>query len=495
MKKFRLKYFFLAILSGCLVAVSFPKINAFYLVWIALIPVIYTSLRNCVKNSLVYGFVFGFTCYAISLFWMFPFLKFNTNTIQALIASFLLWSYLALYFSVWMGMLSFSRRHFHPLVSSLYAASSWVVLEYVRTYFITGFGWNLLGYSQTSFSYIIQFADIFGVYGISFIIVFVNMLIYYWFKGSKGKTFIVYVLAIFIILGIYGYIKINTYSNPYGEKLTVGVVQPNIDQYKKWDDKYIKDNFESIKNLVAKFENEALDLAVYPETVLPGYLQYEGEIIDFVEEVSKYSRLNLFGGASYDAGDRIYNSVFAVTAGNKNLGKHDKNHLVIFGEYIPFKKILAKYFGVLNTLGDFSKSKYMNILKYDNIFVGTTICSENFFPNLARKSVLNGAKILTNHTNDAWFLDSYAPYQHFVMNVFRAIENRKNVIVSANTGISSIIDSAGNITKITTVNKEEAFVGEAYQNTVITVYDKIGNIFCYMCMFFTMFIIVIVFII
>ncbi|MBQ2219590.1 MAG: hypothetical protein II417_02200, partial [Elusimicrobia bacterium] len=116
--------------------------------WIAFIPAVYTALRNCVKNSLVYGFVFGLACYAISLFWMFPFLKFNTNTTQALIASSLLWAYLALYFSVWMGMLSFSRRHFHPIVSSLYAASSWVILEYVRTYLFTGFGWNLVGYSQ-----------------------------------------------------------------------------------------------------------------------------------------------------------------------------------------------------------------------------------------------------------------------------------------------------------------------------------------------------------
>ena len=137
----------------------------------------------------------------------------------------------------------------------------------------------------------------------------------------------------------------------------------------------------------------------------------------------------------------------------------------------------------------------MNVLKYKSMNVGATICSENFFPNLSRKIVLSGAKILTNHTNDAWFLDSYAPYQHFVMNVFRAIENRKNVIVSANTGISSVIDSAGNITKITSVNKAESFITDAYQNNVITVYDKIGNIFCYICMFFTMFIIVIVFII
>ena len=123
MKKFRLKYFFLAILSGFLVALSFPKINAFYLVWIAFLPIIYTSLRNSVRNSLVYGFIFGFSFYAISLFWMFPFLKYNTNIIQALIASCLLWIYLSLYFSLWTGLLSFSRRHFHPLVSSVYAAS------------------------------------------------------------------------------------------------------------------------------------------------------------------------------------------------------------------------------------------------------------------------------------------------------------------------------------------------------------------------------------
>ena len=100
MKKFRLKYFFLAILSGFLVALSFPKINAFYLVWIAFLPIIYTSLRNSVRNSLVYGFIFGFSFYAISLFWMFPFLKYNTNIIQALIASCLLWIYLSLYFSL-----------------------------------------------------------------------------------------------------------------------------------------------------------------------------------------------------------------------------------------------------------------------------------------------------------------------------------------------------------------------------------------------------------
>ncbi len=494
MKKFRLKYFFLAILSGFLVAISFPKINAFYLVWIAFIPVIYTSLRNCVRNSLVYGFVFGFTCYIVSLFWMFPFLKYNTNTIQALIVSFLLWSYLSLYFSLWMGMLSFSRRHFHPIVSSLYAASSWVMLEYIRTYLLTGFGWNLLGYSQSGFLYIIQFSDITGVYGVSFLIVFINMLLYYWLNDTRGKKFFLYAVGLMLLVCVYGYSKINYYSNPYGDKLTVGVIQPNIDQYKKWDEKYANEILDIIKENAGKFQNKNLDLAVYPETVLPGYLQYEGNIIDLVSEISVYAKMNLFGGPSYDD-NGIYNSIFAITDNTKFLEKHDKNHLVIFGEFIPCRNLLSKYFGILNSLGDFSKGKYMNVLKSDNIVVGTTICSENFFPNLSRQFVLNGAKILTNHTNDAWFFDSYAPYQHFVMNIFRAIENRKNIIVSANTGLSAVIDSAGNIINKTNINENISFTGEAYQNSIVTVYDKIGNMFSYMCALFTIFIIVTVFII
>jgi apolipoprotein N-acyltransferase len=320
------------------------------------------------------------------------------------------------------------------------------------------------------------------------------MLLYYWLKDYKSKKYLISVICLFVILIGYGFIKTNDYSNPYGEKINIGIVQPNIDQYKKWDDKYSKEIIVTIENSAKNFENKNLDLIVYPETSLPGYLQYEGDIIDLVEKVSPYAKMSLFCGPSYD--DRgIYNSVFAVNVKSKILEKHDKNHLVIFGEFIPLKKILEKYFGVLNSLGDFSKGKYMNILKTDNLFVGATICSENFFPNLSRKLILNGAKILTNHTNDAWFLNSFAPSQHFVMNVFRAIENRKNVIVSANTGISAVIDSTGNIIKKTDLNKNISFTSEAYQNNIITIYDKIGNIFCYLCIFFTIFIIVIVFII
>ena len=114
MKKFKLKYCLLAILSGFLLAVSFPKINAFYFVWVAFIPILYSSLRNRVKLSLVYGFICGFTCNAISLYWLFPFLRYNTNTIQALICSVLLWGYLSTFFFYMDRINKFSQKTFCP---------------------------------------------------------------------------------------------------------------------------------------------------------------------------------------------------------------------------------------------------------------------------------------------------------------------------------------------------------------------------------------------
>lgn len=495
MKKFRFKYFFLSILSGLLLALSFQKINAFYFVWIAFVPLIYCCLRNCVKNSLIYGFVSGLVCYSVSLYWMFPFLSHNIqSTPQALLTSSLLWIYLSTYLSLWSGFLSFTRRHFHPVLSSLFAAAAWVMLELTRTYFLTGFGWNLLGYTQASFIYAIQIVDVVGVYGVSFLIIIINMLLYYWMQDSRNKKYLVYSILIFAAVIGYGIVRTTKYSQTYGEKISAGVVQPDIDQYKKWDDSYTSEILQTLRGDVQYFRDRQIDLIVYPETVLPGYVQTDDEILEVVRELSGFASLSLIGSPSIDD-NLVYNSVFAFKSDGTILNRHDKNHLVIFGEYIPFRKFLSRYFGILNSLGDFSKGRAMQIFRYQNIVVGATICSENFFPNLFRKSVVNGSRILTNHTNDAWFLDSFAPHQHFVMNIFRAVENRKNIIVSANTGISAIIDCSGNVIAKTQIGQNISFISDAYQNEDITVYDRIGDVFAYMCVFFALFIIVLVFVI
>ena len=495
MRQFRLKYFLLSILTGILVALSFPKINAFYLIWIAFIPLIYSVLNNSVKNSLVYGFVSGFTCNLISLYWIFPFIQYNTNSItQSVIVSFLLWGYMAVYFCLWAGFLSYTRRHLYPFLSIIFAACVWVALEFLRTYFLTGFPWNLLGYSQNKFLPMIQIADIFGAYGISFSIIAVNMLLYYrlYSKTNKNKHILTAVLIVLLLLS-YGVLRMGKFNISYGDKTTVAIVQPNIDQYKKWDNEYKNEILETLGNNIKNFGSEKIDMIIYPETALPGFVQNDSEIQGLIKNISNTGVFCMIGGPSINNG-KIYNSIYAVNV-NGYLNIHDKNHLVIFGEYIPFRTILSKFFGILNSLGDFSKGTEMNVYNDGKITVGPTICSENFFPSFSRRLSYKGARILTNHTNDAWFFDTFAPYQHFVMNIFRAVENRKSVIVSANSGLSGIIDASGRTILETKINQNVSLIGNAYQNDYISVYTKMGDILPVICILFTLFIAAVIFII
>lgn len=487
-----LKFLLLSIASGVVLAFSFPKINIFCFAFVAFIPIIYVALSNKFTKSLLYGFVFGFVFWAVSLFWMMPFLSANVGEVQAVIISVLFWCYLSLYFSVWTGILSYVKDHFNPVQTSFFASFVWVTLEVIRSYFLTGFGWNLLGYSQASFVCFIQIADILGVYGISFVIIFINTLIFYWLKTPDKKAYLLTALTIFLLISAYGYVRLNKYKFNYGDKISVGVVQPNVNQYKKWDKNYSDENLASLTKNLKLFKDKNLDLVVYPETVLTEYFGVDKKTENFIREVASLGKLNLIGSLFQDENYSFYNSVFAVKNDALAFGRHDKNHLVVFGEYIPFRDILAKYFKVFNTMGDFAKGGRMDIFEFDDIRVGPTICSENFFPEYSRELVTSGAKILTNHTNDGWFFDTAAPYQHFVMNVFRAVENRKNIIVSANNGISAIIGCNGKAFEKTYLNETSYFISDAYQNSDITVYDNAGYIFPYLCIFMTIFLFILI---
>lgn len=497
MGQLKLKFVLLSVLSGTLIALSFQKFNFLYLAWFAFVPLIYCVLNSKIKYSLIYGFVTGFICYAVSMFWMFVFLNNNLNSyLSSFIVSLLLWMYLSLYFVVWSGVLSFIKKYLKScFVLILFSASLWIVLELVRTYFLTGFPWNLVGYSQVCFLPLIQIADITGIYGISFLIISVNMLLYILFFYNKNfsclkfcdnkKFLTIFFVILMSIILIYGFLKLQKFKSNYGNEITVGVLQPNIDQYKKWDQNYKQEIINELDKNIKYFKDKA-EILVYPESVLPGYLQIEPDIKELVTNNLQNANLHLIGATSVDIeNNEIYNSVFAIEKNGNILEVHNKNHLVIFGEYIPLRKFLSKFFGILNSLGDFSKGNYMTVFKYGKINIGSTICSENFFPNLTRQLVNNGANLLTNHTNDAWFGNSAAPYQHFVMNVFRAVETRKNIVICANTGVSAVINCAGAVTDKTKIFEQTNFIKTVFYNDHKSMYSKIGDLFAYLCLMFT----------
>ncbi|MDR0800176.1 MAG: apolipoprotein N-acyltransferase [Endomicrobium sp.] len=487
-----LKKIIFCIITGLLAVCAFPKINLFFLAWIAFVPLIFVTIRSELKGSFFYGLLSGFVFNVAGLYWLVPMLQFNTGSyVQALIAACILWIYLALYWGIWCLYLNFSQNILHKTLQDnsysnviiiLFGACMWVLLEYIRTYFLTGFPWMLIGYSQFKFTAIIQIAEFTGVYGVSFLIILCNLCFYFWISMQKGNKYLYTALALIIMVSIFGTARANKFRFFGDQEFTVTIVQPNIDQDKKWDQFYKDDILFNLKKYAFEIAENKTDLVIWPEAALPGFIPGDEQLYDITKYIVKTAGgFNIIGSAYNDKNYRQFNAALAFEGSGDYKAVHKKTHLVLFGEYIPLRNLLSKFFGVLNQMGDFTKGEDTDIFDNGQIYAGATICSENFFPDISRNFVLSGAKVLTNHTNDAWFFDTAAPHQHFIMNIFRAVENRKAVIVSANSGISGIIEASGVVVERTPSSKNILLTGKFLQNDFKTFYTKYGDLFVNAC--------------
>ena len=478
-----------SIISGMLLALSFERYNLYPFAWIAFIPLIYCIYKNNFKVSLLYGFVTGITYSVISTDWMFLFLLKNTKSfIDSFVVSVWMWLYLSVYICVWAGVVNLIKK-LRIIYVLLFMASLWVFLEYTRNYILSGFPINLLGYSQFKFLSIIQISDIFGVYGISFAIILINSLLFYWIY-NKDKKYLIISLIMLLIFFVYGKARINQFNNmKYDTELKVGVVQPNIPQRRKKSEEYRKQILKILGSGAASFENRNLDILLYPETVLPKKLEKDVRVRRVINLIAKYSNITLIGG-KFDQGRRTYNSIFVLDNSGKVMHRYKKKHLVLFGEYIPFEGFLAELFKRIDLSDSLNRSDELEVYDTDKCVLGINICSENYYPYLSRELVLKGATLLTTHANDAWCDGLSYPYQHFAMNIFRAIENRKYLVACANTGISGVIAPTGRIVKQTKNKEHVCFEENVYTNKYITVYDKIGDLLVLLCTLYVLSIVI-----
>ena len=177
-----------------------------------------------------------------------------------------------------------------------------------------------------------------------------------------------------------------------------------------------------------------------------------------------------------------YNSAFLTDSKGRVQGKYNKAHLVPFGEYVPFKRWLPFLGKMVAQVGDFTAGTVGETLTWNNYRLGVLICYEAIFPYISRKVTANGAALLINITNDAWYGTTAAPYQLFSITVFRAIENRRALVRAANTGISGFIDPAGRILAFTDLFTEDALVMNVPLLTEQTWYTRLGDSFARLCL-------------
>jgi apolipoprotein N-acyltransferase len=471
-------------LSGFLLACSFPLPDYHLLAWFGLIPLIVVMPKRPFKS----GFVAGVVFFAVTLYWLN--IVMTTYGHLPVLLSFLLYLMLAAYLALYWAIASWAAcrlKEYRGYSFALTLPVFWVALEFLREFLLTGFPWATLGYSQHNWLQMVQSADLFGVYGVSYLIVLSNAAVAECFflknkKPSQGRTAKTLAVLILLLLGNYAYGDWCLKQKPDArtESLGVAVIQGNVPQELKWRPESQISTVRTYRNLSLQAGiDEAKDLIVWPEAAMPFYFQDGGPLAESVTELAAEANTSLlFGSPAYrrDSGTlRYLNSAFLLSPESEVRGRSDKIHLVPFGEYVPLGKFLPFVNKLVAGIGDYSPGE-INPLPIGEHHLGVLICYEVVFPELAREYVRQGSDLLVNITNDAWFGDSSAPWQHLAMARFRAIENRVWVARAANTGISAFISPSGRVVKQTSLFETAFLSSEVGLGSQPKLYSHMGDL-------------------
>jgi apolipoprotein N-acyltransferase len=401
--------------------------------------------------------------------------------------------------SVWLALF-ITRRLRIPLVVTVPIA--WTAVEWLRTYFPIGFPWNLLGTTQYQNLALIQFAEITGTYGISALIMFFNAAIFtVLFRRGSRRLQIVSLSALtaaMIAAVVFGNWRIARLAKvqPAG-KFRVAMVQGNIGQSIKWDPNALAPTLKIYLDQSRQAAAENVDLIAWPEAAMPFLVQPDDRYPAAAAEDAQYRQQLVDGIKSIGVpvligapalvieGDRVTgfsNRAYLISSQGNVVAWYDKIQLVPFGEYVPFRAVLGIFVEkIVHGMGDMIAGKQQTVFDVKQAKLAVLICYESIFPSLSRTAVRDGADVLVNITNDAWYGTSSAPYQLLAMAAMRSVETKAPMIRVANTGISAIIQPTGKITAATPLFKRGTEIEDVAWHPVTTVYVVIGDLFAEIC--------------
>ena len=374
----------------------------------------------------------------------------------------------------------------------------WAGLELARTFLFTGFPWMLLGYGLAGSGPLRQAADLAGVYGLSFLLALCGVSLYLAGKRWSERSFAAALprmapgAASVLFLLVYG-IAASPVSDPPGTAqgtFRAGIAQGAVDQSVKWEPSNQLETLRIYEGLTVEARAAGAKAVIWPETAAPFFYGWEGELSRRVDGIAARTGIPLiFGAPWYDpaGGGKFYNSVFHVDGRGVLAGRYDKRRLVPFGEYIPLRRAL--FFLQKLTVGaeDFSSGTTPSVFIVEGARVSASICYEAIFPGILRDAVRQGATVLVNVTNDAWFGDTVAPHQHLAMARMRCVELRRPMLRAANSGISAFIDSGGGIAASAALFRRAVLVAEVRPGTASTLYAKTGELFGISCIIISLF--------
>jgi len=469
--------FLTCLFSAGLLIASFPQIQWTPLAWVALVPLFCILDGQKPWRAFRRAYLVGFLFFAATIGWI---------VYITYAGAFLLAAYLSLFIAFFGVVFVYFQPL--PLIPRLFVlSSSWVALEFIRAPLSLFLDGMMLGHSQYNNLWLIQIADKTGVYGVSFLVILVNLLI---FETWRARSFLIkaniIVTVIFSIVLAYGCWTIG--QNKNYKTVRVGVVQPDIPLVVSWDEDKKPWIIDKNIQLTQQLRNQNLDLIVWPETSLPGIISEAPFLTKEIQATAVSLHTPILIGSVTQEGEHYYNSAYLIGSDGQILGRYDKIHLVPFGEYMPLRPVLGwinKFF----PFDDFTRGKTYKIFSIDpsKSKFGVLICFEDTLAYLRRNFSQAGADFFVNMTNDAWFRDTKAPFLHLQAAVFGCVENHRSLVRAANTGVSAFVDPWGRIiSAVRDGHGKETFIdgtawGALPSNHEKTFYTKYGDIFTYLC--------------
>ncbi len=483
----------LALLSGLLLTLSFPRYGHPAIGWIALVPLLVALFEHRIgeltfrgDRAFRLGFVAGLGYFGGTVYWT------GTTVRQfgglswpvAVIVASLLVAYLALFpglFSLALEWIAWrlGRR------AIFLAPAVWVTTELGRTYFWSGFPWLLLGYSQTTALPVAQVASLVGVFGLSALVTFVSAVLAYFVVARSAESIVSVLMTGLLMAGcvLWGNHRLSTGDlDKRGTAVRVGLIQGNIPQDEKWDERQADNILRTYLSLTREAAQRGAKLVIWPESSTPFPYQEDAVNGERIRQVVRETGIELLLGSDqleHSKPPKYYNAAFLIRSDGSPAGVYRKMHLVPFGEFVPLKQLLFFVGPLVEQVGGFEPGESMVMLPTAAGNISTAICYEIVYPGLVRRAVVDGSQLLTTITNDAWYGYSSAPYQHFLQASMRAIEQGRYLARSANTGISGVVDPYGRVIVQSNIFERTTLVADVRMIGQKTVYGTIGDSLAY----------------
>ncbi len=493
------------LLSGLLFSLCLPPFNHElnlllapfpFLGFAVLIPLLAFSVQKPFKRAIVHTYLFSVTA-ALSQFYWIGFVTADGLWHMILIGLAFTSAIIGLFYLAAGLLFRFVYKRL-PRMYILVFPALWVLIDYSRSIGDISFPWAFLGYSLMPVIPLAQVASFSGVWGLTFLIVLGNMLVwelavsYRINRNQSQKWLHLCIFAVFlVIVGFAGWMR--TREKITGESFNVSLLQTNIDQF-NWGNRSLDTAFTITESMVYRASEKKPDLIIAPESALLCYLSrrpnLKSRVISWADSLGIPIILGALHwdkspeGSIYDY--FVYNSAFLVDPVKKDLLPYHKIKLVPFSEAIPFEGKFPILSRVNLGEADFKRGLESTIYNLNgNLKAAPFICYEIIFPGFVQKRVKQGADMIVTITNDGWFGKSSGPFHHATMARMRAVENGVPMVRCANSGISMLVDQYGHVLQKTGLYQRTILSGSVVPVKKETFYSRWGDWFIILCLLIT----------